>query len=294
MKILITGATGFIGKYLVDYFYSRSEVQLFLYVRNREKASTMFKDKERIELVTDLGEVSQKHFEAVINLAGENIAAKRWSEQRKEELKISRIVYTQNLIDSLLTHQISVDHFLQGSAVGYYGDTQESVDEMAKAGTDFLAQLCIIWEEAAAKRKESFKHLTFLRTSVVLGDGGALEKMLLPFKMGTGGRLGNGEQYMSWIHIKDFAHMIDYIIQNKIDGPVNMVAPKAVTNKEFTKTLGKVLKRPTVLPVPEIMLRTLLGEMASMLLVSSRVSSCKLAGYEYRFASLESAIKDLV
>lgn len=233
--------------------------------------------------------------DAVVNLAGESINQK-WNEESKRRILDSRVQATRAIIDAIAEAGHKPAVLVNASAVGYYGPGTEPVAEDAAPGGDFLAGVCKAWENEAVDAEQLGVRVVRLRLGVVLArQGGALKAMLLPFKLGVGGRLGSGEQWMSWIQLKDVVAMIRWAIENpKVSGAVNAVAPGACSNYEFTKAMGRVLHRPTIFPVPAGVLRTLLGEMSDMLLTGQKVlpKRAQELGYAFRFPALEPALKD--
>lgn len=238
--------------------------------------------------------------DVVIHLAGEPIAEGRWTDQKKRRIEESRVGATHQLAKQLAETSHGPSVFISASAIGFYGECGDKiVDEDHSKGTDFLAEVCTKWEQATVAAQHSTLRVVHLRTGVVLSNkGGALKKMLLPFKMGAGGRVGSGQQYMSWISLDDMVQSIRFIIKNEsISGAVNLVAPTPVTNREFTKILGKTLHRLTWIPLPAFVARLLFGEMADALLLSStRVKPKKLmeAGYPFKHTTLQSALEDIL
>lgn len=234
-------------------------------------------------------------FDAVINLAGENIAAKRWSESQKRLIIDSRVKTTSSLARALAASKLP-KVFINASAVGIYGNRgAEALTESSQAGNGFLADTCKKWEEAASLAERPGLRTVKIRIGVVISkSGGALSKMLLPFQLGGGGILGSGQQYMSWISIHDIVRAIAFILEDQsVEGPVNLTAPTPVTNSEFTKIMGKVLHRPTILPAPGFGLKLILGDMAQeMLLEGNRAMPEKLlsAGFKFEYPQLEAAL----
>ncbi len=239
-------------------------------------------------------------FDAVVHLAGENIADGRWNDAKKKRILDSRVKGTRLLTEALAKLKQKPKVLVCASAIGYYGDRGDEVlGDGAAPGEGFLSDVCVEWEKAADPAREAGIRTVHLRIGVVLAaNGGALDKMLLPFKLGVGGVLGSGDQYMSWVTADDVVGMIHFAIENeKLEGGVNAVAPNPVTNREYTKTLGKVLSRPTIFPVPAFGARLALGEMADALLLSStRVvpTTLEKEGYTFRFAQLENALRHLL
>lgn len=238
--------------------------------------------------------------DAVVHLAGESIAEGRWNAAKKQRIEESRVKATRQLAKQLAKSETKPSVFLCGSAIGFYGNRGDEVlDESSLPGSGFLSDVCKKWEEASSPAIKAGIRTVNLRTGIVLSTtGGALQKMLPPFKLGSGGILGNGKQYMSWISLDDEVKAIRFLIDHgTISGPVNLVAPHPATNLEFTKTLGKVLHRPTFLPLPAFAARLLFGEMADALLLgSTRVLPKKLidAKFEFCHPDLQSALKDIL
>jgi hypothetical protein len=238
-------------------------------------------------------------FDAVIHLAGESIVG-RWTAKKKAKIRDSRVLGTQNLAQALAQAKVKPQVFVCSSAIGYYGDRGDEVlGEQSAPGTGFLADVCREWEAATRPAAEAGIRTVQLRTGVVLSPrGGALGKMLTPFKLGLGGRLGDGRQWMSWIDIQDMIGAIHHILKTDLlHGPVNMVAPKAVTNTEFTKTLASVLSRPAILPVPAFAVKLALGEMGeTVLLTGQRVEPSRLiaSGYPFRFNDLRASLVNVL
>lgn len=238
--------------------------------------------------------------DAVVHLAGENIAGGRWTATRKGAIRESRVEGTRALIDSLSKLSRPPRDFLCASAIGFYGDRgDESLDESSAPGEGFLADVCVAWEEAANAASELDCRVAKLRMGVVLAwNGGALQRMLLPFKLGLGGKVGSGSQVMSWIALDDLVSAIRFVLlSDELEGPINLTAPNPVANAELTAELGRILRRPTILPLPTIMAKTLLGEMADELLLSSaKVLPRRLLESGFRFAhpQLRSALEALL
>lgn len=286
MKIALAGASGMIGTALTEYLKSRGDVVVAL-KRNPDNKSQPFLGVDSDYLM---------EFDAVINLAGENIAAKRWSDEQKKLILSSRVETTEFFARTLAKTKGKPQVFISGSAIGYYGNrNDELIDENSSAGQGFLPDVCKAWESAAEYACRDDLRIVKLRTGVVLGkSGGALAKMLLPFQMGAGGILGSGKQYMSWIALADAVRVIEFILKSSdLTGPVNMTAPHPVTNAEFTAAMGKVLHRPAVLPAPAFALKVILGQMAEeMLLEGAMVVPTKLqkAGFNFEYGNLNAAL----
>ncbi len=292
MKILLTGGTGFIGKALTEELVSFGH-ELTVISRSKEGSEKNIKfiqwDKESIQDAVNKSDI-------VINLTGESIAKKRWTKEQKDLLYKSRIITTQLIVNAINNSPNKPNKLISTSAVGIYGDRgEEKLTEISKVGDGFLADLCKEWEFEANKAKTN---VVILRIGVVLGkNGGALEKILPPFKFFVGGPLGSGNQYMSWIAIDDVIGLIKLAIEtDNINGVLNAVSPNPVTNKEFSNILGKVLHRPSFMPAPEFALKLLLGEMSELLLSSQRVvpETVLQLGYRFKYAKLESALTEIL
>ena len=294
-KVFIAGGTGFIGSSIIPALLKEGyEVQVL--VRNKEKAKKLPSSCKVIwGNPTKSGEW-QKYLEEIdiaINLTGQNIFS-RWTKTYKKLIFESRIKSTENIVSSLKKSALLIN----ASAVGYYGDKSDIlVTEDSPPGDDFLAKTCIEWEKKALKAKEKGVKVIIARLGVVLGTtGGMLPKILPIFKLGLGGTLGKGNQWFPWIHIKDLVSAILFLIKKEKEGIYNFVSPNPVTNKEFTKTLGKILKRPTVLPVPVFMMRLIFGELANIIICSIRAYPKNLLelGFKFKFETIEDALKDLI
>ena len=236
--------------------------------------------------------------DAVVNLAGENIFAKRWNDLFKTELRNSRIVTTLNVVEAIGQASQKPRVLVNTSAVGYYGNrADEATAEDGPGADDFMAQLCADWEQAARGAEEHGTRVAIVRTGVVLGpDGGALKQMLTPFKLGVGGPVAGGKQWMSWIHIEDLVGIYQIAIDNaEAQGPINGTAPEPLTNKDFSKSLASALHRPCIFPLPGFMLRLTLGDVAQVVTGSQRVIPRKAQelGYTFKYATCEQAMQQL-
>ncbi|MCB9784974.1 MAG: TIGR01777 family protein [Candidatus Omnitrophica bacterium] len=297
MKIAITGSTGLIGSALKKSLETDGHQAIGISRRGGGSEDSVRWDpmeqtieKEKLEGV-----------DGVVHLAGENIASGRWTSEQRRKIRDSRVEGTQFLSETLCGLESPPSVFVCASAIGYYGAREdELLDEEKPPGDDFLAEVCVEWEAACRPVREAGIRTVNTRIGIVLSpDGGALEKMLTPFKLGIGGRVGDGSQYMSWIAIDDAVRGLRHCLDNDaLQGPVNLVAPNPVTNLEFTKTLGGVLNRPTILPVPSFILELVLGKMAAqaLLLSSTRVIPKKLeeSGFEFQNPDLEGALSRLL
>lgn len=295
MNLLITGGTGFVGSALCSRLLEEQH-KIVVLSRNPEKI------KAPIKAVANLDQLSNDDiFDVVINLAGEPIANKRWNDQQKKRIFGSRIETTEALIEYFKKSKHKPKLLINGSAIGYYGTarTNDNIDEKSGCDDSFSSQLCQKWEAAALEAESLGIRTCLIRTGIVLGkNGGALSKMLPPFKMGLGGRIGYGKQWMSWIHLDDLVGIILCCINNdNLKGAVNGTSPNPVINEVFTKTLGTALKRPTIFPMPEIVIKLLMGQMGGELLLSGkRVLPRKAldAGYIFKYKTLEDALINVV
>jgi uncharacterized protein (TIGR01777 family) len=297
MIIAVTGSTGLVGSHLVKELESKGHL-----VRRLVRHDV--KDAEReIRWNPDAGEIDAAELngvDAVVHLAGENIAGQRWNEDFKRRILESRIKGTKLLAETLANLEMKPAVLVSASATGYYGNRgDEEVDELAPSGNGFLAEVCREWEAAVEPAHDAGIRVVKLRIGPVLSpEGGALAKMLPPFKLGVGGVVGSGRQYFSWIELDDLVLAIVFALETEsLAGPVNAVAPGAVTNREFTKTLGRVLGRPTIFPMPAFAARLAFGEMADeMLLGGVRVSPHELtaAGFQFAHPHLEPALRYLL
>ncbi|MFT4612956.1 MAG: hypothetical protein ACI9NT_000089 [Bacteroidia bacterium] len=295
MNILITGSSGLVGTHLMGVLAaSGHKVQRML--RGEAGEQSFFWDPTRGTIHFD----EAIKIDAVIHLAGESIANGRWSDERKKRILESRESSTLLLSESLATLKHRPAVLISGSAIGYYGDTDTRiVDEDNAQGTGFLAEVSERWEKATKPASDAGIRTVHIRTGVVLSpNGGMLQKLLLPFKMGLGGIVGSGQQYLSWVSINDIASMIQFLLENEsMSGAVNLVSKQPVTNYTFTKTLGSVLNRPTVFPLPSWVARLVFGEMADALLLSStRVLPKRLseAGYNFIDVDLDKTLQSLL
>ncbi len=301
MKVAITGATGLIGRPLCRSLLADGH-ELVILSRNPDKAKETIPDATALRWVAGapLPAEAIEGSQAVINLAGTPIAEKRWSDKRKAAIRDSRVMGTKNVVTAIGKATNRPRILINGSAVGYYGSRQdEELTERSKPGDGFLSDVCVEWETEAAKATELGVRVVLLRTGIVLStEGGALAKMLLPFKMFVGGPLGTGKQWMSWIHLDDQVSLILHALgADGLQGPLNATAPNPVTNREFSKTLGRVLGRPAFMPTPGFALKMVFGEMAeSLLLEGQKVLPERTleSGFSYRYPELEGALRSLL
>ncbi len=292
MKILITGGTGFIGKHLTHHFLiQKNEV----YILTRKP--TPSEKTGLIYLPYENGKIPKiQNIDVVINLAGAGIADKNWTKAYKQEILESRISVTRACVEFIVQSEPKPKVFISSSAIGYYGTKSTKIlDEHAPAGKDFLSEIALQWEKEALKAPI---RTVLLRTGIVLGnDGGALPKIIPPFKFYAGGHIGDGKQGFPWIHIQDVVNLIDWAIHNeKVSGPLNIVAPETMNNAQFAKILGKILKKPSGLPLPACLIKTLLGERAMLLLEGQFVYPKKAIemGYQFIFPTAEAALNHLL
>ena len=297
MKILISGSHGLVGSALARSLTEDGH-EVARLVRHQSTPGSF-----EIEWHPNQGRIDPQRlegFDAVVHLAGESIASGRWNDEKKRSIRESRTKGTLLLSETLarLAHPPSV--FISASAIGYYGDRgDELLIETSAPGNDFLASVCVEWEQATRPASEKGIRTVLARFGIILDqNGGALAKMLTPFRMGIGGRVGNGRQWMSWIALDDVIGALKFLMRDKaVNGPVNFVAPRPVTNAEFTRTLGRTLARPTIFPIPEFGVRLAFGEMGDALLLSSqKVEPTVLEnrGFAFYWPRLEPALDHLL
>lgn len=294
MRITLTGATGFIGKRLVQSSIARGDEVTILTRRVRPGSNPRYLGWN----AATPPPAESMNADAVIHLAGEPVA-QRWSAEVKQRIRASRVEGTRAIVDGLLAAPQRPPVLISASAIGIYGDRgDEELTEASRAGSGFLPEVAVAWERESARAAAHGVRVVNPRIGIVLGgDGGALEKMLTPFKAGVGGKLGSGEQWMSWIHVDDLVSMILFALGNDAaSGPVNGTAPKPVRNAEFTSTLASVLHRPAVFPVPGFALRLMFGEMSEVLLGSQKVlpESARRAGFQFRYPDLRGALTSIL
>jgi uncharacterized protein (TIGR01777 family) len=291
MKILISGSYGLVGSALVPALTRAGHVVTRL-VRMEGQPGILWKPESSLMNSTPF-----EGFDAVIHLAGESIAGGRWTEEKKKRIRDSRINGTRLLVNALTRVQALPRVIIAASAIGYYGNRgSELLTEAAPPGSGFLADVCKAWEAATASAQSKGIRVANLRFGVILNAaGGALAKMLTPFKFGLGGPIGGGRQFMSWVDLDDVVGIVELALTSEtLKGPVNVVAPRAVTNAEFTRSLGQALSRPAFLPMPAFAAKIVFGEMADeLLLASQRVQPAVLekAGYRFRYPDLDSSFR---
>ncbi|WP_137167506.1 TIGR01777 family oxidoreductase [Salinimonas lutimaris] len=293
MHILITGGTGFVGRHLIERLWH--DHQLTVLTRDKERASKLLPGQ--VKIIKSLAEIADfGQLDAVINLAGEPIADKRWSALQKKRICDSRWEITRELVTRINACQTPPGIFLSGSAIGYYGrQGDRTVTELDnQPNPEFTHELCARWENIACEAKNEQTRVCLLRTGVVLAKGeGALAKMAPPVKLFVGGKMGSGEQYLSWIHIDDMVSALLFLLENEhCHGPYNMTAPHPQTNKAFTDTLARAMHRPNVFTVPGFALKLMMGEAADMLLTGQKVIPERLqhAGFTFSYPNLQDAL----
>ena len=294
MKILITGASGLIGDALQKSFAGKGYEMILATRHKPETPNQIFWNTENGFRAEDLQRLES--LDAVIHLAGETITG-RWTADKKREIRESRVSGTRNLVETFARLENKPKSFISSSAIGFYGNrADEILTEESASGDNFLAEVCREWEAEAVKAEDLGIRTVLIRTGIVLSkDGGALGQMLTPFKFGVGGTIGSGDQWMSWISLADEIGIYNFALENEnLRGAVNATAPNPVTNHEFIKTLGDVLHRPTILPLPEFAVNLVFGEMGNALLLdSTRAVPQKLedAGFKFQHTDLKSALE---
>lgn len=296
MRILLSGAHGLVGTELINALAPEGH-EIFRLVRYAPR------DESEIEWSPERYSIALARlegFDAVVHLAGESIAEGRWTDEKKKRIRESRARGTQLLSDALANLTQPPKTFISASAIGYYGNRgDENLTEQSAPGDDFLAEVCVAWEKATALATEKGVRTLNARFGIILDKkGGALAKMLPPFRMGVGGKIGSGKQWMSWIALDDVVGALRFALGNEtLRGPANFVAPNPVTNAEFTKALGHALSRPTIFPIPAFGVRLMFGEMADALLLSSqRVEPAKLkaSAYAFKYSQLDAALQHVL
>src|SRR5919202_3721140 len=298
MRIVIAGGSGFLGQPLADAWAAEDHQVIVL---TRGRASQGSRGRESITWTPD-GQAGPwarqlEGADAVINLAGESIAGKRWSDAQKQRIRESRVLATRSLASAIAQAGMPPRVFVSGSAVGYYGPHgDELVTESSAAGSDFLARVCVEWEAEAQRAATSRVRLVCIRTGLVLSKrGGALPQMLLPFRIGAGGPVGSGRQYWPWIHIDDWMAMVRWAVTTAtVTGPLNVTAPEPVTNTEFARALGRAMHRPAFMAAPDFALRLALGEMADGLLLSGQraiPAKAERLGFAFKYRRVDEALR---
>lgn len=301
MQILILGGTGFIGKQLCQELLSAGH-KVAVLARNPVKAQATLANN--VEVIGWSGSeaaipaMALQGVDCIVNLAGESIGTGRWTKIKKEKILDSRIKTTRAIVGGVKNQGVKPQVLISASAIGFYGPCQdEEIIESSPAGQDFLATVCRAWESEAYRAEHEGVRVATVRIGVVLGNGGALERMMLPFKFYTGGPTGRGNQWFSWIHAADLVKIIRFVAETEsIKGPVNATAPQPLRMRDFCNILGEIMGRPSWLPVPGFMLRLVLGEMADMVLNGQRVLPQKLlaAGYRFQYPAAQDALKAII
>ena len=297
MRIVLAGGSGFLGKAL-DAHLSGLSHEVTVLTRRPNAANPNEVGWQPDGRATGDWATALDEADAVINLAGAGIADARWTPQRKAALRSSRLLATRSLVAAIASCATPPRIFISGSAVGYYGaHAEEPLTENTPAGPDFLAQLCVEWEREATLAEPATK-VAIVRTGLVLSrSGGALARMLLPFRLGLGATLGSGHQFMSWIHINDWVNLVTWLLTDeRARGAFNATAPEPVTNADFTLRLGMSLRRPAILQAPAFVLKAAMGEMSQVLLTGQRVlpARAEQMGFRFQFRELEQALVDVL
>jgi uncharacterized protein (TIGR01777 family) len=305
MKIAITGGTGFVGSRLVERLHKQGH-QILILTRNTTFARRVFPQEvfTNVEIVgytptiSGAWQDSIAGCDGVVNLAGEPIAEKRWTPEEKEKILKSRQLGTQKIVEAIAKANPQPRVLVNASAIGYYGTSETATfDETSTSGQDFLAQVCQAWEAEAQKVKDVGVRLVILRLGIVLGLGGALGKMITPFKLFAGGPIGSGRQWFSWIHIEDLVTLIiQALTTSDMEGVYNATAPKPVRMNDLSRTMGDVMNRPSWLPVPGFALEALLGDGAIVVLEGQQVLPKRTleSGFKYQYPNLQPALKDIL
>jgi len=300
MKVAITGATGFVGSRLVEKLQKQGHQPLIL-TRNREAALKAFPTMEVVTYTpTESGSWQDAiaGCDALVHLAGEPIAQNRWTPKQKEEILNSRKLSTQKIVEAISKANPKPTVLVNASAIGYYGTSETATfDETSPSGNDFLAEVCQAWEAEAQKVKEAGVRLVILRLGIVLGDGGALAKMIPPFQLFAGGPIGTGRQWFSWIHRDDLVNLIlEALTRSDLEGVLNATAPNPVRMSELCQTLGETINRPSWLPVPGFALEALLGEGSKLVLEGQQVLPKRTTsyGFKYQYLTVKEALAEIL
>lgn len=305
MKVAITGATGFVGSRLVERLHGEGNRVLVL-TRNTAFAQKVFPSEAfpNLEIIAYTAGVSGSWQDAiagcdsVVNLAGEPIAEGRWTPERKQAILNSRKLGTQKIVEAIAKANPKTAVLVNASAIGYYGTSETATfDETSPNGEDFLAQVCQAWEAEAQLVKDAGVRLVILRFGIVLGNGGALGKMITPFKLFAGGPIGSGQQWFSWIHLDDMVNLIlESLTKPEMQGVYNATAPHPVRMTDLSQTMGKVMHRPSWLPVPAVALEVLLGDGAIVVLEGQQVLPKRTleSGFKYQYPNLPSALTQIL
>jgi len=300
-RIVVAGATGLVGKTLCYELITRGYA-LIIVTRDIAVAKQSIPDATTYITWSDTKglEKAVESAYGVINLAGSPIVGKRWTKEYKKVLLDSRTTTTKNIVEAIKKATIKPQVLINGSAVGYYGiiPNNAASDETASAGSDFLAKICVVWEKEAQQAEQFGTRVVCIRTAIVLSKHeGALPRMLTPFYYSVGGPIGSGKQWFPWVHVKDEVGIICFALENdKVKGPVNSVSPDAVTNKTFATMIGKVLHKPSFIPVPSFFLQLMFGEAAIVITTGVRVSAQKITdlGYTFQYPKLQQALESIL
>ncbi|MEH1840492.1 MAG: TIGR01777 family oxidoreductase [Nostoc sp.] len=305
MKVAISGATGFVGSLLVQRLHAKGD-QIVVLTRNTTFAQKVFPSEAfpNVEIVAYTPNTSGSwqnviaNCDGVVNLAGEPISEGRWTLERKQAILNSRKLGTQKIVEAITNANPKPTVLINASAIGYYGTSETATfDETSLSGNDFLAQVCQAWEAEATKVKDAGVRLVILRFGIVLGNGGALGKMIPPFKLFAGGPIGSGRQWFSWIHVEDLVSLIlEALTKPEIEGVYNATAPNPVRMADLSQTLGQVMNRPSWLPVPGFAIEALLGDGAIVVLEGQQVIPKRTleTGFEYKYSNLQSALTQIL
>lgn len=300
MKVAITGATGFVGSRLVERLSAEGH-QILVLTRNLAAAQKVFPNLEIVAYTPTASGAWQEAIalcDGVVNLAGEPIAEKRWTPQQKQEILNSRKLGTQKIVEAIALANPKPKVLVNASAIGYYGTSETATfDETSPPGKDFLAEVCQAWEAEAQKVTQAGVRLVILRLGIVLGQGGAIAKMIAPFKVFAGGPLGTGRQWFSWIYLDDLVNLIiQALTKPEMEGVFNATAPNPVRMSELAQTMGEIMQRPSWLPVPSFALETLLGEGAMVVLEGQQVlpQRTQASGFNYQYSTVKQALKEIV
>lgn len=290
-KVLVTGSSGFVGQPLTKALEQLGFV-VYKLVRRESRAPDEIS-------ITKVNSADFENFRTVIHLAGDNIASGRWTKKKKQQIRDSRVRFTERLAEVLMELKNPPEQFISASAVGYYGDRgAEQLREDSKPGQGFLAEVCKDWEAASSVLATKNVKVAHLRIGMVLDqDGGALQKLLPIFSWGLGGRIGNGKQFMSWIALADLISAIVFIMEKQLSGPFNLTSPQPITNSEFTKALANTLGKPAMLPLPAFAAKLFLGQFAEEVLLSSVRAipgSLQQLGFMFKFDEIEACLKDCI
>ncbi|SMB83409.1 hypothetical protein SAMN00017405_1036 [Desulfonispora thiosulfatigenes DSM 11270] len=300
MKVVVFGGTGLVGRKLIAYLLDNGH-EVMIVSRNINKSKNIFSyEVSHIEwdYFTNLIPAGMEDADCIINLAGVSIADKRWNQKTKDAILKSRINATRAIVQSMKQKIINPKILINASAVGYYGDRgDEALTEESAPGDDFLANVCKKWEMEALEAQELGVRVVLIRTGIVLGDGGVLDKITLPYKFFMGGTLGSGKQWFSWVQEDDLAKIYLYCLENEsVSGPVNATSLEPLTMKELNKVLGNVLKKPSFLFIPGFLIRLVMGEMADVVLKGQRALPQKITrlGFEYKYPQIKKALEEII